>query len=490
MRANRPALLLLLPAALALVFQQVIPAVLTLVRSITGAGWSAAEMSTAWEALTAVGTSEVRQIAWTAAIVGVLVAAGGTVVGLLLGVLLRRAPLRWRRAGLALLCVSLLAYGPGSMSLAWYETPGLLSAVVRGQLTVLPLVVLLGALVGALARTARLRLACAVVIAVGGTVLAVLGERGMLAHFGTGGPFDPAGFAAVSVLIGLGLAALGLGAGLLLHAARPRFELERPQAAAATSTALTRRGILAVVSCAVVLTVLVILALPWLSHTGDMGADVLSAEQSSTAWVGVTKSTLEVLLTVLVTGAAAFGLGYLRVLGRHGRTVLLALPPWFFVGWLPLLPGIVAAIQVDPSRPPFYGLTVQLLCVPLLFVLTSLADGLRQVRRFGRPAGLVAPAALVVLSSAIMAVVRNQDLLWDLGFYFPGVPPGPAWVVREVQRMTLGQAQPLGLITPIPVLLLDAVVCGAAAALVPGLRLVSARRAAAPGPEPSGSGRR
>lgn len=463
-----PGLVLLLPAALALLFQQVVPGVRTLVLSLLGSGWSADALSAGWAGMSGALTPQADRIVVTGIALGVPVAVLGTGAGLLLGLLVRRASGRWQRIGLAMLGVALLSYGPGSMLLTRYETNGGLAAIVGWQLAVLPLLVLLGALVALVVRASRVLVAVAAVIAVGGALVLTQGTIG-----GPSAPENDAGWAAVSVIIGLVLAALGVAAGLLLHRVRPRFDLGRAEAAEPPGRTRPGRGILAVVSCAVVLTVLVVLAVPWLSRVGETGLDQLGSEATSIAWSATGVSALELVLTVAVTGSAAIGLGYLRVLGRRSLAALLLVSPWFFVGWLPLFPGIEAGVRIDPSHAPFYGLSAQLLCVPLLFLLTYLADGVRRVRGTRRRPEVVATAGLAALSVAILAVVRSQDVLWDLTFAFPGAAPSPAWVVQQVQAQTFGQVQPLGILTPPLLLVLGAAVCAAAAAIVPGPRLVS-----------------
>lgn len=463
-----PGLVLLLPAALALIFQQVVPGVRTLVLSLLGSGWSADALSAGWAGMSGAQTPEAGRIVATGIALGVPVAVLGTGAGLLLGLLLRRASGRWQRIGLAMLGVALLSYGPGSMVLTGDETSGLVWAIAGWQVAVLPLLVLLGALVGLVARASRVLVVLAAVIVLGGVVILAQGAIGV-----PSAPEDDAAWAAVSVLLGVALAVLGVAAGLLLHGVRPRFDLGRAKAVEPTGHTRSRRGILAVVSCGVVLTVLVVLAVPWLSQVGQTGVDQLGSEATSLTWSAIAVNALELVLTVAVTGSAAIGLGYLRVLGRRSLAALLLVSPWFFLGWLPLFPGIEAGVRIDPSHAPFYGLSAQLLCVPLLFLLTYLADGVRRVRGTGRRPEVVATAALAALSVAILAVVRSQDVLWDLTFAFPGAVPSPAWVVQQVQAQTFDQVQPLGILTPAPLLVLGAVVCAAAAALVPGTRLVA-----------------
>src|SRR5699024_793817 len=138
---------------------------------------------------------------------------------------------------------------------------------------------------------------------------------------------------------------------------------------------------------------------------GEFGIDA-----TSVMWHAMAGSALELVLTVAVTGSAAIALGYLQVLGRRSLAALLLVSPWFFIGWLPLIPGIAAAFRDSAPQAPFYGLSAPLLCVPLLFLLTYLADGVRRVRSSGSRQEVVAPAALAVISIAILAVVRSQDV--------------------------------------------------------------------------------
>src|SRR5699024_1012198 len=95
----------------------------------------------------------------------------------------------------------------------------------------------IGAVAGALTRSAKLLLVIGSVVALGGGAWAAQGEARTMttdlgAHFIYGTAFtmyEPGPAAAASMLLGGRVAVLGLGAGLMLLSIRPRFDLTRGQ---------------------------------------------------------------------------------------------------------------------------------------------------------------------------------------------------------------------------------------------------------------------
>lgn len=481
-------LVLLLPALVVLITQQVIPGVRTLTLSVrdgnlfetgefVGLG-NYASLSGEW----------LRTIVVTLSL-GLLVGAIGVTVGIMLGRLARRAPPGWGRVTLALLALVLVTYGPGTFVLSQFWTGQDLNVLIAWQLVAaLPVFVIIGAIGGILSRSGSVLLVLGAVVAVGGACLGMQSDLGVFNAQVPGSLIQATAFtyamggqgAAASAVLGLLLAALGVGAGLMLHAVRPRFDLaQAPPQRAGRSAGV---GVLAVVASIVVATLLVILARPWLSQVGNTGEETLGSDAGTTTWWSAGMHTLEAALTVLVTGTAAVAIGYLRPFGRRSLRAMLVVSPWFFVGLLPLVVAIYAGWSPEATEPPYRGLTPQLFTVPLLFVLAYIADGVRSARDSGRRVQVVATIGLVTLVIGVVVVMRSQQLLWDVLFRFDQDSAIQAlWTMMSATFG--GSGVPIGLIVPIAVLVPAALLLAAAGAAIPGVAIGSARRLP-PAPQP------
>ncbi|HLS14654.1 MAG TPA: hypothetical protein VK095_09095 [Beutenbergiaceae bacterium] len=456
---------------------------------------------------------------------GLLIAAMGMGVGVLLGILLRSAPLGWRRAGIGLLALGLVTYAPASLALAITSSAGEPAAnavvIARIVLTLLPLPIMIGALGAVLTRSAGLLVSLGAVICAAGAAWAAQTDISVLVPSSTPGWFitqsalgagelGPA--AAASVIVGILLAVLGVGVGLALHAVRPRVDLSADTGAAgsgadaggATLDGATRapsswntrdpkggpsrsrgQGIIGVLAGLVVVAVSALLAWPWLSQLGVGLEDEVAG---SVTWTAAGWRIVELVLTVLVTASAAVGIGYLRAFGPHSLRALLVLTPWFFIGLTPLVTAIYAGWSPDAQSPPYFGFTPHLLTVPLLFALTYIADGIGSAHASGRRIRVGATVGAVVLAVGILALVRSQQVLWEVVFLFAETGRGAVLEVLRIMSQTFYDVVPLAILTPVPLLVLGALILAGAAALVPGITLVASSRNRDPRPHSTGSG--
>lgn len=123
--------------------------------------------------------------------------------------------------------------------------------------------------------------------------------------------------------------------------------------------------------------------------------------------------------------------------------------------------------------------------VPLLFAWTSLADGVRTAYEPSRPIRWPPVLSLTVLPVGMLAVLRRQQHLWDLMFMYASGNASAAQLVHNVMAQYFGGIMPLGILTPPALLIVGALVFGAAAALVPGIQVGQAEtRKVPPSPHP------
>src|SRR5699024_3198856 len=233
------------------------------------------------------------------------------------------------------------------------------------------------------------------------------------------------------------------------------------------------RSIIAVGAAEIALLVLVLLAVPWLHHLGDGVAEVDPQEIARITWSTVARRVMEVGVTGVITGAAAFGLGYLRPFGRHSLRALLVFSPWLFVTLVPLMTGLFFALDGPREDVPFFGLTGQPFSVPLMFVLAYLADGLRTARDGGRRTRPGPVLGVVLLVVGVLAISRTQGVIWDIVFRYQDTTSA-VMHLNQIISAQFGATIPLQLLTPVPLLVLGAVVLGAGAALLPGSQLLPA----------------
>ena len=488
-------LLLLLPAVLAWITYQVVPVLRTLWLSLRQTGSEGDGAFVGLENFSRLPadwfTSALSQL-----LLGLLIAAVAVTLGIVLGGLTRRAPIGWQRLALGVAGLGLVTYAPLNLTFALYWSYGQ-PAEARLLLAMVPIPLMIGLLAAALARSDRLLLVIGAVTALGGAAWAVQGEisilmsvppqvpPGAFIYRATFSMLDIGSGAAASTIIGLLLGVLGLGAGLMLLAIRPRFDLTgAPHAgphrlAGPVSTPTQSHGLLAIGGSVLLLVLLLVLALPWLPLLGSTVEGLDPASAARATWSTVGRRALDLVLTIVVTGAAALGLGYFRPFGRHSVRVLLVVSPWLFVGLIPLMTGLYmrfGGLQ-EYSGAPFFGITAQMLAIPLLFLLTYVADGMRTARDAGARVPVGSVVGAMVLGIGIVALVRSQEVVWDVVFLYDRANSA-LQMLFQVLNTQFGQTIPIGLVTPAILLVLGALVLAGAAALVPGVRLVPAEELA------------
>ncbi|MEN3304036.1 MAG: hypothetical protein V7603_238, partial [Micromonosporaceae bacterium] len=134
-------------------------------------------------------------------------------------------------------------------------------------------------------------------------------------------------------------------------------------------------------------------------------------------------SLLTTLVAVTAAVAAAFGIGWLRPLGRHSPWLLLPFGPFLFVGMGPLVLHGFASRQGSGGLDTFLSLAPPAwIAIPALFVMALLFRGQAEradaLRRQGRPPALARRflLALPMLGLVFLAtwVAHAQDLIWPL----------------------------------------------------------------------------
>jgi ABC-type sugar transport system permease subunit len=282
----------------------------------------------------------------------------------------------------------------------------------------------------------------------------------MLGVFEAGFVVLASGFGAAhaTVLLIL-LAMLGIGAALVVLLSRLRFEFEP----AASPNAKPWAVVATVAGLLVVLAVTVHGLWPWLSKLGQFTVDGAES-QAGTALVNTWVPTL--VSTVIGVGLAAvagFGIGALRPFGRWSELLLLPFAPWLFIAIGPL-----AQVKFDSAAsgtfdrldtflgwiPPIW------LVVPALFLFTLMFRGLVRSGGGYGPAVLRA-LPMVALVGAATWLVQSQSLLW--GLLVAREDPNAQVLVLQavVQVAQTPDAVPIGLILPIPAILVFALGLGA-----------------------------
>jgi hypothetical protein len=257
--------------------------------------------------------------------------------------------------------------------------------------------------------------------------------------------------AAVATLVLIPVLLLGFVAGLLVVFTRLRVEHDPP-----ATPERTRAGavVAAILGLVVVLAVTLYGLWPWLTGLGRFTVD---GGESDAATAVVNTWLPPLVSTVLGVGLAAvagFGIGALRPLGRFSEVLLLPFAPWLFVGIGPLFLVKWDAAQTADRVDTFLGRIPPIwLAVPALFVFTLLFRGLAN-----RPLGSVVLRALpmVVLMGAATWLVQSQSLLWGL-IVSLSEPNAQVLVVQWASEFaTSFEGPPVGLILPIPAIVLFA----------------------------------
>ncbi|MEU7762713.1 MULTISPECIES: sugar ABC transporter permease [Micromonospora] len=279
---------------------------------------------------------------------------------------------------------------------------------------------------------------------------------------------------ATSTLLLVLLGLLGLAAVALILATRLRIEFDGwrdgPAVREAESFAGRRPLLVALTAVAlvVVLGVTVWASLPWLRNLSSDAGRLPNGVETSTVfantWVPPLMSTL---VAVTVAALAGFGIGALRPLGRYSELLLVPFAPWLFVGVGPLaIAGFERTEELD-QLGMFLGLVPPVwLSVPALFAFTLLFRGQHARWRSGGDAGrtLLLPALPMFAVTALPTwLAHAQGTLWTtLVSRGPDSLTAPG-LVQMIANLRFGPEGelPLGLVLPLPMLLLFVVLFAA-----------------------------
>ncbi|MDW3848210.1 sugar ABC transporter permease [Micromonospora sp. BRA006-A] len=269
---------------------------------------------------------------------------------------------------------------------------------------------------------------------------------------------------ATSTLLLVLLGLLGLAAAGLILATRLRIEFDGwrdgPAAREAESHSGRRPLLVGLTAAAlvVVLGVTVWASLPWLrnlsSGTGRLPNGVETSTVFANTWVPPLMSTL---VAVTVAALAGFGIGALRPLGRYSELLLVPFAPWLFVGVGPLAVAGYERTEELGQLGLFLGLVPPVwLSVPALFAFTLLFRG-RHARAGGTGRTLLLPALPMLAVTALPTwLAHAQSPLWaTLVSRGPDSLTAPVLVQTVAgNRFGAGGELPLGLILPLPMLVL------------------------------------
>ncbi|WP_154795390.1 hypothetical protein [Occultella kanbiaonis] len=473
-------LLLLAPAAIALLLGQVIPTVRLFIvslqdRALLGGGGF-------------VGLDNYAKIPpelltglLLGAAAGLAPALLGFGVGLLIGRLLATATTRTAAIGLGILGAGLVTMAPFSYGFGVGRLePGDGGGVVLGFLAVgLGAALLVGALVGRLADGPGRGRATALALVGTGLAGIAVGWQAFTPYIVGAGRELPgaliyeaaflyadsgvAGAIAIVVLIPLVLFGL-LGTALVMGT---RYRME-PQPLPRTDGSA---GIVGVVIAAVALVGLIVVALPWLTSLGlpddELGVSV--AGVVVTTWGS---ALINALVGTAIAAAGGYAIGYLRPFGRRSERVLWFFAPWLFVGLGVLAPAYfmilrdVNWLNRPTLEPPFVA-------IPALFLFTFVFAA---ARRSPDRRGALRIAGVAVLGVfAIETWLGPQGALWPYLTSFSPDTQHAVLVLSQLfsQRLFDGGSV-LGLLTPVPLVVLFAAAFAYLASQLARVRIVSA----------------
>lgn len=223
--------------------------------------------------------------------------------------------------------------------------------------------------------------------------------------------------AAMSVLLLIPLALLGVGAAILFITARVRIDVApgpdepRPFRAGPGIGAL----VLIALTAAGALTGL----RPWLTRLTEGPTERFDAAAVIADTWGSALVTTVVALACAVAGGIA--IGALRPLGDASRWLLLPFAPWLLVGTGPLALAHFEAVREAEQYGTFLALAPRAwIAVPALFLFTALFWGVEDRRRAAAAAGPAARGALVrdawpvaALIALAVLVANAQDSYWQ-----------------------------------------------------------------------------
>lgn len=279
------------------------------------------------------------------------------------------------------------------------------------------------------------------------------------------------GAAAASLLL-IVLAVLGILATLLVILTRLRIEVDASSRSADEPAGWTPGRIVGTVLVAGGLAMALVLALyglwPWLSHLGDTEARGISTGKVLfNTWV---PSLVSTVVGVFLAALGGFGIGALRPVGRFSEVLLLPFAPWLFVGFGPLaLANFDRARDLDLANTFFGVIPPSGLCIPALFLFTLLARGQERRWRELRASGVGGGAAfwraalpglpMVVIVGFATWVFQAQDLVWS--YISAGGRDwwtGPVVVFSHLIQFAIrGVETPIGLALPIPAVVVLAI---------------------------------
>ncbi|GIJ54673.1 hypothetical protein [Virgisporangium aurantiacum] len=256
---------------------------------------------------------------------------------------------------------------------------------------------------------------------------------------------------------------LGLLVTVALVVSRARLAVPPSGPVGPTPKALRIGG--AVVAGVVGVTVLVLTVVglwPWLADLFGPRSDAYGQVPSGVGVSTWVPSLISTLVAMAVTVLAAYGIGWLRPLGRHSEWLLLPFGLFLFVGLGPVSVSHFERARRWEVLDSFLGLVPPtFVVVPVLFLLTLLFAGQaargEAVLGRGRPvrsATLLLPV-LPMVGVAFLAtwLFRAQDLLWPM---LAGPDPqhrtGPLYLVeltaRAVYARRIDDGFPVGLALP------------------------------------------
>src|SRR5690606_12719903 len=228
--------------------------------------------------------------------------------------------------------------------------------------------------------------------------------------------------AADASLLLIVLMLLGIAAWLLVVLTGLRIELE-PARSGHAPTRPGRVGAL-VATCLGALAVLAITGYglwPVLSRLGSTGPQGTprAGEALVNTWVPTLVSTL---IGVGLAAVAAFGIGWLRPLGRWSELLLLPFAPWLFVAVGPLVLAKFEGYAMEAMQLFGTATIVSLVppvwpVIPALFILTVLFRGLAHQQPAGAGGSgraVVRALPMVALLAGATWLIQAESLLWPL----------------------------------------------------------------------------
>ncbi len=436
--------LLLAPAVILLVIQQVFPAVSTFVSSFR----AGSDPSGGGSFVGAENFSQLVGMGWfqgalLAAVAGLVPAVAGYLIGVVLGQMFGRAPRTARVTGLSFIAAALVTLAPTTLAFVYVYTTGLTPNIfLLSVLLWLGPAMMVGAVIGALASVDAPR---GLLLGYGGAIAAcaglALGVQTSFGIIGIGQTVFPStvlwrsvatfqlGLGAASavllmpllMILGLITTSALLRSGLRIRIA-PTADAYSSQSAPAPSGG---NGILAgVIVLVASLATVAIIVFPMI--TEDLSARAPGGPAGPGQAAGLFGYTfvetwvlggVGVVVSLVIAAAAGLGLGYYRPIGDRSLSLgMWFFSPWLFVGVLPLLSAHVSTrIELGALGTVWGSLPPQLLVVPILFVAIYLGDALHQARAAAPASSNTKPLlAALGLLGVVLLMLRTEDLLWDV----------------------------------------------------------------------------